>query len=196
MALPLRQKRRQETAFQIQRATLDLAMQKSLESTTTEEIAVASGVSTRTFFNYYPNKEAAAVGHPPKFREEDKDALRNGTGPIAVDLKRMLDRHVATLSEQEDILRMVGTILRSNEKARGILEGLLAAERQEIADALCSRVSNRQTAAALANAVTSAIGGAIFLWENDKGLTLGEALEKIWGGLIDASRLLLPPNDT
>ncbi|MEP6017220.1 MAG: TetR/AcrR family transcriptional regulator [Paracoccaceae bacterium] len=196
MMLPLRQKRRQETAFQIQRATLDLAMQKSLESTTTEEIAVSSGVSTRTFFNYYPNKEAAAVGHPPKFSEEDKDALRTGTGAIATELKQMLDRHIATLSEQEDILRMVGTILRSNEKARGILEGLLAAERQEITDALCSRVNNRQTASALANAVTSAIGSAIFLWENDKGLTLGEALEKIWEGLIDASQLLLPPSDT
>lgn len=196
MTLSLRQKRRQETALQIQRATLELAVQKGLESVTTEEIAITSGVSTRTFFNYYPNKEAAAVGHPPKFTEEEKDALRTGSGPIATEIKQMLDRHMELLSAQEDILRMVGSIMRSNEKARGILEGFLAAERREIADALRSRVSNRQTAAALANAVTTTIGGAIMLWENGGGLTLGTALDVIWEGLIDASQLLLPKSDT
>lgn len=31
-------------------------MKSGLEDVTTDEIAAASGVSTRTFFNYYPNK--------------------------------------------------------------------------------------------------------------------------------------------
>ena len=195
MALPLRQKRKQETASQIQRATLALIDQKGLESVTTEEIATASGVSTRTFFNYYSNKEAAAVGHPPKFSEEDMEALRTGSGPIAADIKHMLDRHIAVLAKQEDVLRMVGKVLRSNEKARGILEGLLSAERHEITKALGDRVGDQQTAAALANNVTSAIGGAIFLWEHDQEMPLSAALDAIWQGLMDASRLLLHPVD-
>ncbi|MCP3877409.1 MAG: TetR/AcrR family transcriptional regulator, partial [Sulfitobacter sp.] len=49
----------------IQLATLDLAVKKGLENVTTEEIAATTGISTRTFFNYYTNKETAAVGAPP-----------------------------------------------------------------------------------------------------------------------------------
>ena len=51
MTLPLRERRRQETALLIQRATLELAMENGLDAVTTDAIAAASGVSTRTFFN-------------------------------------------------------------------------------------------------------------------------------------------------
>ncbi len=190
MTLPLREKRRQETAHQIQKATLELAMQNGLDGVTTDEIAAASGVSTRTFFNYYANKEAAAIGHPPPFDAAQKDALREGTGPLAADIKRFLDSHIEVLAKNEDILRMVGKILRSNEKARGILDGVLSAERNALTETLCRRVDNWQTAASLANNVTSAIGAAIFLWENEENMTLGTALDVVWEGLINASRLL------
>lgn len=195
MTLSLRQKRRQETALHIQRATLELAGEKDLEGVTTEEIAVASGVSTRTFFNYYPNKETAAVGLPPKFTQEQKDALRNGRAPLAVEIKQILDQHIETLAAQEDILRLLGNVLKSNAKARGILETHLSEERQEITEALCERVETRQIAAALAVNVSSAIGGAIMLWERDEALSLQAALDVIWEGMIDASRLLITSTD-
>ena len=190
MTLPLREKRRQETALQIQKATLELAVKDGLDSVTADEIAAASGISTRTFFNYYANKEAAAIGHPPTFTQAQKDSLRDGKGPLAADLKRLLDSHVEILSKNEDIHRMVGKTLRSNEKARGILDGFVSAERHALTEALYSRVDNRQTAAALANTVTSAIGSAIFLREHEEGITLGAALDIVWEGLMDASRLL------
>lgn len=170
-------------------------MRNGLDNVTTDEIAVASGVSARTFFNYYPNKEAAAIGHPPEFSESDKDALRTGTAPLAVDFKQLLDRHMETLAKDEAILRMVGNVLRSNEKARGILDGILFAQREDLTEVFCSRVTNRQAAAALAQNATSAIGGAIFLWEKEEGITLGEALDRVWEGLIDASRRLSATGD-
>ncbi|TDL90875.1 TetR/AcrR family transcriptional regulator [Meridianimarinicoccus aquatilis] len=190
MTLPLRERRRQETALHIQRATLELAMQNGLESVTTDEIAAASGVSTRTFFNYYPNKEAAAIGHPPDFSDSDKDALRTGTAPLADDIKWLLDRQVETLAKDEAILRMVGRILKCNEKARGILDGALSDQREDLTEVFLSRVNNRQTAAALAQTATSAIGGAIFLWEHEDNITLSAALDRVWQGVIDASWLL------
>ncbi len=195
MTLSLRERRRQETARHIQRATLELAMQSGLENVTTEEIAVASGVSARTFFNYFANKEAAAIGHPPNFSEEDKDVLRNGTASLAADLKLLLDKQIASMAEDEELLRMVGRVLRSNEKARGILEGFLMAERREIADCLSHRAINHHTAAALAKTVTDTIGGAIYLWEHDGNMSLGTALDTVWEGLIDASRTLSLPAD-
>lgn len=193
MTLPLREKRRQETALFIQQATLELAMQSSLESVTTDEIAAAAGVSTRTFFNYFPNKEAAAIGHPPEFDQADLDALRSGTAPLAQDLKRLLDSHMKTLAENAAILRMVGKILRCNERARGILDGALAAQRAALTEVLGARVTNPQTAAALALNVTNAVGGAIFLWENETDITLEAALDRVWAGMIDAAALLAAP---
>ena len=164
-------------------------MENGLDNVTTDEIAAASGVSTRTFFNYYPNKEAAAVGHPPVFTKAQMDTLRDGTGPLAADLKQLLDSHIAALSEREDIIRMVGTVLRSNDKARGILEGLLGAERQMLTETLLSRVGNLQTAASLAGSVTNAIRATIFLWE-EEDMSFATALDVVWNGLTDAAQVL------
>ena len=195
MTSPLRQRRRQETARFIQKATLELAMQKRLENVTTEEVAGSAGVSTRTFFNYYPNKEAAAIGHPPSFSEEGKDALRSGTGSLAADIKLFLDRHIKALVQDDAILRALGKVLRSNVKARGIFVGYLTADRDNLIEALCSRVNHRQSAVTLASHATDAIERAIHLWENDDGMSLDAALDIVWEGSIDASRhLLSSPN--
>lgn len=90
---------------------------------------------------------------------------------------------------------MVGQILQSNEKARGILEGFLTAEREELTELLCHRVTDRQTAAAVAGSATNAIGGAIFLWEREDGIALAEALDITWKGLMEASRLLVATSE-
>ncbi len=190
MTLSLRERRRLATAREIQLATLKLAVQRGLEAVTTEEIAAAAGISTRTFFNYFPNKEAAAIGAPPAFHAEDKAALRDGTGSLASDIKLFLDRHVETLAGEEPFLRMIGTILRSNEKARGILDGFQSQARHELAECLSSRVHDRQAAAALASSTIDAITRAIFLWEHEDDLSLGAALDVIWAGVMDAARLM------
>ncbi len=190
MTLSLREKRRQETGFQIQKETLKLAMENGLDSVTTDEIAAKSGISTRTFFNYYPNKEAAAIGHPPAFTDSQMAALRDGTGPLATDLKQFLDSQIAALSEREDIIRMVGHVLRSNDKARGILEGILVAERRLLKDALLARLDNRQSAVSLAANVTDAIRATIFLWQKEKDLTLAAALDVVWDGVTNAAEIL------
>ncbi|WP_435310538.1 TetR/AcrR family transcriptional regulator [Primorskyibacter sedentarius] len=195
MTVSLRERRRRQTAREIQIATLELALQQGLENVTTEEIAASAGVSTRTFFNYYANKEAAAVGTPPPFQKEDKQALRDGAGALADDIKRFLDQYMKALAEDEPILRMMGPVMRSNEKARGILEGFLVLERDELTECLGNRVSDRQTAAALAAGVTGAIGRAIQLWNRDPDLSLDAALDTVWKGLIAASQLLATPQD-
>ncbi|MEP3333569.1 helix-turn-helix domain-containing protein [Sedimentitalea sp.] len=190
MTLSLRQRRRQETERDIQKATLELAMQHGLDNVTTEQIAVSAGISTRTFFNYFTNKEAAAIGVPPGFRKENKEALRIGATSLAADLKLFLDKHMETLARDEAVLRMVGTVLQSNEKARGILDGFLVKECDELTECLVSRVNDRQIASALASYAINVIERAIYLWEHEEELSLGAALDLIWQGLIEASRLL------
>ncbi|WP_289080263.1 hypothetical protein, partial [uncultured Sulfitobacter sp.] len=126
--------------------------------------------------------------------EAAKEALRSGNGPLADDLKMFLDQHFAALTNDEPILKMIGTVLRSNERARGILQGFLMMERRELTECLSQRVKNPQAAAALANYTTDAVGRAIFLWEHGEGLSLGAALDIVWEGTIAAAALLTPPS--
>lgn len=121
MTLPLRERHRQQTVRDIHQATLRLARDKGLDGITAEAIATEAGISTRTFFNYFPNKEAAAIGAPPGFAPEDLESLRNGTAPLADELKQCLDRHIAVLESDAETLRMVRTLVRGNAKARGAL---------------------------------------------------------------------------
>jgi len=190
MTVSLRQRRRQQTVREIQLATLQLAMRHGLENITTEEIAASAGVSTRTFFNYYTNKETAALGAPPAFRQADIVALRDGTGPLRLDIKRFLDQHFEILSKDEPIIKMVGTVLRSNEKARSILDSFMITERNALTECLFHRVENDQIAAALASSIMNTIRRTIFLWEEKATLSLGAALDIVWNGHIEASNLL------
>ncbi|MBT0955813.1 TetR family transcriptional regulator [Alphaproteobacteria bacterium KMM 3653] len=188
MTVSLRERRKQQTARDIQIATLELAAQKGLDQVTTEEIAAAAGVSTRTFFNYFVNKESAAIGTPPPYSDEDKTALCEGNGPLHQDLKAFLNAHIKALTEDAPVVRLVGNVLRSNEKARGILDGFLMAERESLTEDLTARVKNKQLAAALSGMATDAIGRTIFLWEHSENLSLSAALDIIWEGILEASK--------
>jgi AcrR family transcriptional regulator len=57
----LRERKKQQTRKAIHEAALHLIDERGLEATTIEQICQAADVSTRTFFNYYPSKAAAAL---------------------------------------------------------------------------------------------------------------------------------------
>jgi hypothetical protein len=65
-------------------------------------------------------------------------------------------------------------------------------ERTELAACLNHRVNDFCAAAALASIATDAIGRSIFLWEHEEKLSLGDAFDVIWEGVIAALALLAP----
>ncbi|SDQ85324.1 TetR family transcriptional regulator [Microbacterium sp. cf332] len=58
-AAGLRERRRQETQRELSDAALDLFEQHGVHGTTVDDIARRAGTSQRTFFRYFPSKEAA-----------------------------------------------------------------------------------------------------------------------------------------
>jgi AcrR family transcriptional regulator len=58
----LRERKKAETRAALANAALHLADQLGPEKVTVEAVAEAAGVSPRTFFNYFPSKEAAILG--------------------------------------------------------------------------------------------------------------------------------------
>ncbi|KJC64088.1 TetR family transcriptional regulator [Agreia bicolorata] len=61
----LRERKRRATSRTIQFAVLELAAERGLDQVTVDEISRVANVSPRTFFNYFPSKEAAMVGENP-----------------------------------------------------------------------------------------------------------------------------------
>ena len=60
-----RDRKKHATRQALRDAALQLVTERGFANVTVEDIAEAVDVATRTFFNYFPSKEAAVIGADP-----------------------------------------------------------------------------------------------------------------------------------
>jgi AcrR family transcriptional regulator len=87
----LRERRRRQTSADIRDAAVRLALQRGFDKVTIDEICVEAGVSTRTFFNYFPSKESAIAYGPSDIPAElVADFVAAGPAPYSVVLAELI----------------------------------------------------------------------------------------------------------
>ena len=102
----LRERRRRQTSADIRGAAVHLAQQRGWDKVTIEDICVEAGISTRTFFNYFPNKEAAIAYGPSDLPAElAEEFVAAGPAPYSAVLAELITlaaHHLRDLPPQRE----------------------------------------------------------------------------------------------
>ena len=115
--LGLRERKRLATKRSIQRAVLSLSIEHGFDRVTIEEVSREADIAPRTFFNYFPTKEAALVGDVP--RELDSAAVERfiaggPSGSFFVDFGEMMISHLDGVQFDREIYELRHCFFRDN----------------------------------------------------------------------------------
>lgn len=153
-SLGRRERKKRATRLALKAAALDLVAERGYANVTVENIADAVDVSVRTFFNYFPSKEAAIVGHDPESVaavQADVIALPPETSPLDA-LRTALIARIRAIGEDIDLSGENHVVwLRRFELVRSTPELLdaytkqLAGFEKVLTDALLTRLGGDET---------------------------------------------------
>ncbi|SCX94477.1 TetR/AcrR family transcriptional regulator [Paracoccus tibetensis] len=177
MSSDLRERRRRQTADDIQRAALRLALRCGFEALTTEAIAAEAGVSPRTFFNYYANKQAALLGRPPRMDADEACWIVHSDAPLLDDLVALLTGLVedgARLDRPK--IRMVRQVLDASPELEPLFHDMLEGNTRVLAGLLQQRLGMDAPAEAelIAGLATGALSHAVRDWASADDLPAAE----------------------
>lgn len=175
-------KRRLETANRIQLAAIRLAERDGMANLTTEAIAREAGISPRTFFNYYPYKEAAIAGPPKDYPRGASDDFVAANGRLIDDLAVFLRAHLSRFTHQREQFAAVLRLAETDAKLAALQQTALLERHSLMEQMLRKRLVSQdpRLAAILASAIISATRQAVLEWAAGRSDDLvGLALENI-----------------
>lgn len=187
--------RRHRTAKIIQSVAIALAVRDGLANVTTEAIAREAGISTRTFFNYYPYKEAALMGPPPDYPAEASETFVRGTGRLIDDLAVLIEAHLVRFLDEREMIGQLLTLSETDPKLEALRNSAMLARRAQLRELLHRRMpgSDPRLIEILAAAITAATNAATKDWVSGERLDfVASALENLSLITVAADSLLRP----
>ncbi|MCU1531905.1 MAG: TetR/AcrR family transcriptional regulator [Arthrobacter sp.] len=114
----LRERKRAATRAAITAVARNLTAQRGLNGYTVEEVCERAGISRRTFFNYFPSKEDAIIGHVDDELPAGifDDFIRGGAGSPDGEISSNLFQDLVTL-----MLRLSERLSSSEEETRQLI---------------------------------------------------------------------------
>jgi AcrR family transcriptional regulator len=112
----LRERKRLATKRSIEFAVLELSRESGLDQVTVDDISRTADISPRTFFNYFPSKEAALIGDAPMLLEGDVvDSFVAGgarDGASVMDDLRILIKALSDAEQDRELTQLRRQVLR------------------------------------------------------------------------------------
>ena len=124
----LRERKKQRTREQIIEAAMRLFAERGYQATTIADIATAADVAPRTFFSYFPSKEAVVFHNVDRNLEGLASALRDRLpGETAFDsLRRWIDSMYDEWMAEEDQALLRKRLCREDEGLANFQGGTMA----------------------------------------------------------------------
>jgi AcrR family transcriptional regulator len=153
----LRERKKSQTRQAIHAAALRLVDEQGLERATVEQICRDADVSSRTFFNYFPSKAAAALGLPETIIDEQTAARFRTADGLLVDA--LCDVFAATADLHAERARMKRLLGRRPELMPALTQWMAAMREQTLglAEERAADPHEAQLAMALVMAALSSI---------------------------------------
>jgi AcrR family transcriptional regulator len=183
----LRERKKQQTRKAIHEAALHLIDEHGLEATTIEQICQAADVSTRTFFNYYPSKAAAALELGATVIEpEVEERFRAATGGLVAALCDAIGES-AELGPSHATMKQL--VIRRPELITTMTQAMLEVRGKFVALA-AERASSREQAELAVTLVLAAMG-RVMHDDSERDIPLAQRLRETVERLVAANDELL-----
>jgi AcrR family transcriptional regulator len=177
VAVGLRERKKLKTREALESAALELFDRQGFEHTTVEEIAEACDVSPRTFFRYFPSKEAVLLGDADEKREELVTRLRARPGdeaPLRSIRESMIDT-LAGLEHDRDRMLVQSRIMAESPALQSHKIQLQQSWDEALLDALLAREGARAARPSrfdlrlVASTAIAAMRAAVETWLEEGG---------------------------
>jgi AcrR family transcriptional regulator len=195
----LRERKKLATRRLLRRAALELVAERGLANVTVEDIAEAAEVSPRTFFNYFPSKEAVLFGGDPDRAAELRDGIANeAPGKPALDaLRLVLTRDSESMA---DDLRSLGgdpaewlrrmKVARADPHVRAAHAAQMSMLERAVAEGLAARLGTDQETdpypGVLAAAALAMVRACLSFWAGSGGATpLNQVIDQAFEALAN-----------
>lgn len=182
----LRARQRRQTSEEIRRVAVDLIFEHGLDSVTTEMISEAAGVSPRTFFNYFPYKEAALI--PPKedFPDEAIALFLSAQGPLEDDLVTLVIPMTSLWETERTMLKKLFAMADSHPKLSALKAISIQEHEMEMRALMALRLGQQDddyTPTLIAAVVVSALRVAMENWAEGAEGTTEDCVRRALGGV-------------
>ena len=144
----LRERKKQRTREQIIEAAMGLFAERGYQATTIADIATAADVAPRTFFSYFPSKEAVVFNNVDRDLEGLASALRNRLpGETAFDaLRRWIDAMFDNWMAEEDEAVLRKRLCGEDEGLANFQGGVMARINELLVEAIADDLGEPQDA--------------------------------------------------
>lgn len=180
--ITLRERRRIQTLKEIQVVTVKLVADQGYENVTVHMIAAEVGMSDRTFFNYYTNKEAALIGPGNLSTPAIAETFLAARNPLIQDLATFVYAHLADAEEQKPFIKQLFSIADIVPRLRISLGNQGDEIRETLVSCLQRRLRPEQRGfdQFFADITMSAMRQTVMLWLSQDDLTAQHACDRVF----------------